>query len=47
MHTKAMNTKTSKPDKLNCSQSSTANNQNSWRSWTAGSILSYSLPVWN
>jgi len=36
-----------KPDKLNCSQSSTADDQNNWTAWIAASLLCYALPMRN
>ena len=39
--------KISKPDKLNCSQPSTADNHNNWRAWIVAVILHCSPPMWN
>ena len=39
--------KISKPDKLNCSQPSTADNHNNWRAWIVAGILHCSPPMWN
>jgi len=35
------------PDKLNCPQASTADDQDDRTAWIAASLLNYSLPVWN